>query len=232
MLADPLVARLGRALGVVDGPDRPEELAAGPDQDDPAVVAAEAAPPDPARPRPARRARRAGAAGSRGRGPAGCRARGPRPAAATPASWSTTSASRSRAAVWRSGGRRSPTARDALPGRQEPGEGGRIDRLDLLAQPGQRSAAEEAEDVGVDPVALGAARPELAAQDRAGGEQPLEGVLDDAGRQAPAAGRLRASGTGRGSGRSGRADPSRAPTAGPRNAAGTPVGGETPTPSR
>ena len=37
-----------------------------------------------------------------------------------------------------------------------------VDRLDLLPQPGERPPAEAAQDVGVDPFALGAARPELA----------------------------------------------------------------------
>ena len=112
----------------------------------------------PRPPRRGRRARRAGAAGSPGPAPAGCRARGPRRAGPRPASWSTTSASRSRAACWRSGAGASPAAADALPGRQEPGEGGRVDGLDLAPEPGQRAAPEQAQDIRVDPLALGAAR--------------------------------------------------------------------------
>ena len=122
--------------------------------------------------------------------------------------------------------------RDALPGRQEPGEGRRIDRLDLLAEPGQRAAAEQAEDVGVDPLALGAARPELAAEDRAGGEQPLQRVLDDAGRQAPAAGRLGRQERAVGPGVAGEQPVERADRRAEERLRARPVGGETPTPSR
>ena len=48
-----------------------------------------------------------------------------------------------------------------------------------------------AQDVGVAPLALRAAGPELAAEQRPGREQPLEGVLDDADRQPPATRRFR-----------------------------------------
>ena len=112
---------------------------------------------------------------------------------ATPASWSTTSARRSSAAEPRNGGGSAPgPATGAIPchaGRNR-AERGRVDRLDLAAQPRQRASAQEAQDVRVAPLALRAARPELAAQDRAGGEQPLERVLDDADRQAPPGRRL------------------------------------------
>ena len=65
-------------------------------------------------------------------------------------------------------------------------ECGRIDRLDLAPQARQRSTPEQPQDVGVAPLAFRAARPELAAEQRAGGEQPLQRVLDDADRQTPA----------------------------------------------
>ena len=65
---------------------------------------------------------------------------------------------------------------DAMPGGQEPAERGRVDGFDLATQPGERPPAEDPEHVGVEPFALRAARPELAAEDRAVLEQPLERV--------------------------------------------------------
>ena len=57
---------------------------------------------------------------------------------------------------------------DVLPGGQEAGELGRVDRLDLLAQRGDAGAAHPAQHVGVAPLALAAARKQLAADQLAG----------------------------------------------------------------
>ena len=57
---------------------------------------------------------------------------------------------------------------DALPGREEAGERALVGRLDLLAQGGERRAAQAPQHLGVAPLALGAARPQLAAHQLAG----------------------------------------------------------------
>ena len=118
-----------------------------------------------------------------------------------------------------------------MPVGQEPGERCRIDRLDLAPQARQGPPTEQAQHVRVAPLALGAARPELAAQDRARGEQPFEGILHGLQRHPPATRRLvrqeravRACPAGeqaveRVDGRA-------------RNALGTPAGSWTPIPSR
>ena len=54
---------------------------------------------------------------------------------------------------------------DPVPARQEAAEGRLLGGLDLLAQRGQRCTAKAAQDVGVAPFALRAARPELAADE-------------------------------------------------------------------
>ena len=137
----------------------------GPDQGDPAVVAAERPVPDPRdlaeRPKLVEQPRR----DTRGSGPAGCRAPGRRPGSGTPASCSTTSARRSSAAVPRYGVGGRADRGDAVPARQEAGERGGIDRLDLVAEPRERPTSEQSQDVRVAPLALGAARSELAAQE-------------------------------------------------------------------
>ena len=120
---------------------------------------------------------------------------------------------------------------DAVPRRQEPAERRRVDGLDLAAQPGERPAPEEAEHLRVAPLALDAAGPELAAQERPVGEQPLERVVDDADRQPPAPGRVRRQERAVGPRVAGE-QPSSAAVAGARKASGTPTGGATPTPSR
>ena len=51
-----------------------------------------------------------------------------------------------------------PVGVDVLPARQEAGQLARVDGLDLLAQVGEAGAAHPAQDVGVAPLALGAAR--------------------------------------------------------------------------
>jgi len=55
-----------------------------------------------------------------------------------------------------------------VPRRQEAAERGLLGRLDLAAQRGERGAAEAAKHLGVAPLALAAARPELAAQEQIG----------------------------------------------------------------
>ena len=186
----------------------------------------------PTRPRPARRARRAAAAGSRGCGPGARRAPARRRESARPASWSTTSASRSSAALPRSGGGFDPTGDDALPRRQEPPERLGIDRLDLAPEPRERAAAEHPEDLRVAPLALRAARAELAADDRAGRGEPRQRVLDDAERQSPARAPARCARNGPWLRAKRASRPSSAPVTRTRNASGTPRGGEAPTPSR
>ena len=75
---------------------------------------------------------------------------------------------------------------DAVPRRQEPGEGDRVDRLDLAPQLRQGPPAKEAKDVRIAPFAFRAAGPELAAEQRPAADQAIEGVLDDARWQPPA----------------------------------------------
>ena len=67
-----------------------------------------------------------------------------------------------------------------MPLGEEPGERRRIDRLDLPAQPGQRSPAQQPEHLGVAPFPLRAARPELAPQQGSGRQQALEAIVHDA----------------------------------------------------
>ena len=52
-----------------------------------------------------------------------------------------------------------------MPGRQEAGVGGLLDRLDLLAERRERRPAQPPQHVGVAPLALGPARPELASDE-------------------------------------------------------------------
>ena len=134
----------------------------------------------------------------------------------------------------RSGGRAlaAPTGATPCQAGRNRAERGRVDRLDLAAQPRQRPPAEQPQDLGVAPLALGAARPELAAEQRAGGEQPLERVLDDADRQAPAAGGLGRQERAVRPGAAGEqpVERRRPPVRG--TPPGRPAGGATPTPSR
>ena len=87
----------------------------------------------------------------------------------------------------RPGGRH---GRDALPGGQEPGQRRCVDRFDLAPQACQRPAPEDPEHLRVAPLALGAAGPELAQEDRPGVAQPSERLVHDPHRQPPPAGRL------------------------------------------
>ncbi len=79
-----------------------------------------------------------------------------------------------------------------MPARQEPGEGGLLDRLHLAAQSGQRAPPEEAQDLRIAPLPLGATGPELPAQDGIGREKTFESILDRGHRHAPPGGRCRA----------------------------------------
>ena len=54
---------------------------------------------------------------------------------------------------------------DSVPAREEAGEGDLLDGLDLLAKGSERGSTDPPEDVGVAPLALGSARPELAADE-------------------------------------------------------------------
>ena len=77
-----------------------------------------------------------------------------------------------------------------MPGRQEPPERGLLGRLDLLAQRRERGAPQAPQDVGVAPLALDAARAELAADELVGALEPGEDGLDDGGLERVASGSL------------------------------------------
>ena len=79
---------------------------------------------------------------------------------------------------------------DAVPRDDEAAERVGVDRFDFLAQPGERPAAQAAQDVGVDPLALGAAGPELALDEPPGLAQPQQQRLGDRGAEAVARGQL------------------------------------------
>ena len=103
--------------------------------------------------------------------------------------------------------RRRPRAAraDALPRGQEAGERAAVDRLDLVAQRGQRSPPQLAQHVVVAPLALDAVGPELAAHDAAVGLERLERGAAPAATPTPrCAATSRGRGTARGCGRSGR----------------------------
>ena len=55
---------------------------------------------------------------------------------------------------------------DPVPRRQEAAEGELLRRLDLTAEHGERGAADTAKDVGIAPLALDTARPQLAADEQ------------------------------------------------------------------
>ena len=65
-----------------------------------------------------------------------------------------------------------PAAPDALPRGQEARERRGVDRLDLVAQRRERPAPQHAQHVRVAPLALDAARPELAVHDAFLGFEP------------------------------------------------------------
>src|SRR5690606_10774948 len=70
-------------------------------------------------------------------------------------------------------------AADVLPGRQEPAECDRIDRLGLLSQRGEGPAPQQPEDLGITPFAPGPPRRELTVDDPAGGREPAQRVGHD-----------------------------------------------------
>ena len=170
----------------------------------------------PRRPRRSRRAGRAARAGSRERAAAAPRT--PRATTGSDSACSGTSASR------RVARRSTPCQR-----RQEAPERRLLGRLDLLAQRGERRAAQPAEDVGVAPLALGAARPQLAADElllaleraQLGLDVAAEVVVRLAGRERAARARVP---------RDERAGAARAPLS--RKTSGSPDGGIAPSASR
>ncbi len=73
---------------------------------------------------------------------------------------------------------------DALPRGDEPAEHGGLDGLHLLAQAGERAAAQGAQHVGIAPLAMGSARPELAFEQLARVRHVTERRVRDAAWQA------------------------------------------------
>ena len=191
-----LMTRPARPLDALDGADGPKRVATRADERDPPVVAAETPPPDPGH--LAERAELVEeprlVAGDAGREHVTLQHRR-RDRQAGQLVDDLGEALQGGRATER--GRGTPQRRDAVPVGQEAAERGRIDRLDLAPQARQRATTEQPQDVGVAPLAFRAARPELAAEQRARGQQPFQGVLDDARPAAPSAAPGRASGTAR-----------------------------------
>ena len=192
VLADPVVQLADRPLHAIRRPDRSQDVAPGPHEHDPAVVATETPPPDPRdlahRPQlieesrlVAGDARREHVALQHGRrdGHAG-----------QLVDDLGESFQRGRSPEYRHVRARSRDRHDPLPCRQEPGERRGIHGLDLAAQPRQRAAAQDPQHVRVAPLAFRATRPELATQQGARRQQTFQGVLHDADRQAEAPRRL------------------------------------------
>ena len=119
-----------------------------------------------------------------------------------------------------------------LPSRQEPGKDDGVDRFDLPPQTGERPSPEQSEDLGIAPLPLHATGAELAAHDRCQPRATGPGRPRRRRRGAPSGGRLPASGTGRESGRSERATPRARPSSGRGTPAGRRPAAATPTPSR
>jgi len=85
-----------------------------------------------------------------------------------------------------------PVVKHLPAGTKVPVSGGKqITLLDLATQTGQRAPFQEAQHLGVAPLAIGAGGPELAAQEGPVLQQSLERRLDDALRQLPALSRAR-----------------------------------------
>ena len=220
VLADGLVAGLARRAHAVGGAGRSERARDPAGRGRSGRRRGRGCPRPPRRPRPARRARRGVAAGSRGCAP-GRTSRSSteagsgdaRPAGRRPRPVAPGRRSRGTAAA------RPPTAASPCQVRQEPGERGRVDRLHLAPQAGERASAEEPQDVRVAPLALGTAGTELAAKERAGG-----GSRSSASSTMPTGRPQRRAGSGDRNGpwvRAQRASSEpRAPRAGPRNAPG------------
>ena len=147
-------------------------------------------PAPPRRPRRASPARRAAAAGSPGCAPGARPVPGRTRGSASPASWSTTSASRSRAAEPRNGVPARPTgAIPCQPGRKRPSAAGSTGSTSRRSRASDRrrswrrtSGSHHSRSA---PPGRNSPRTSVP-----GDQQPLEGVLDDPRREAPAAGRL------------------------------------------
>ena len=69
-------------------------------------------------------------------------------------------------------------AADPVPGRQEAAERGLLGRLDLAAQRGERGSAKAAEHVRVAPLALAAARAQLATDEQVGALELVQQALE------------------------------------------------------
>ena len=119
---------------------------------------------------------------------------------------------------------------DALPARVEARQRALVGGLDLLAQRGQRGAPQPPQHLGVAPLALGAARAQLAAHELA---RRAPAPRAPASKSSAVAGpQLATTRTGRACAPSGgRGAPAR-PARRPRNAAGRPPGGTAPSASR
>ena len=115
---------------------------------------------------------------------------------------------------------------------QEAGQGRAVDRLDLLAERGQRPAAELAEHVGVAPLPLDAVGPELAPDDAALAARAPSSTSRTGSRGRPKRRGHLAARKGRGCGRSGRPGPRGAARPDSVKASGSPSGTATPRASR
>lgn len=112
-----------------------------------------------------------------------------------------------------------------MPCRQEARQRRRLHRLHLASQACQEATAQLSQNLGIAPLALGTPGPELAAQDRARGQQTFQRVVHDPPPGSPQrrAGSIERNGPWVRAQRA--TSPSSAPEAGPRNADGTPAGG-------
>ena len=233
VFADQVVALALRSLGAIRRRDRPERIAARPEQRDPPVVAAKAPPPHPAdlahRPELVEQARLV--AGHAGRQHITFQD-GRRDRDAGQLVHDLREALEGGGTAERRGVRARPAdRRHAMPRREEAAQGSRIDRLHFAPQPGEGAAAQQPKDIGIAPFPFRATRAELTQK-----QEPLASRRSRPSPTIPAGRPQRRAGSGVRNGpcvRANRASsPSSAPAAGPRNAAGTPTGAVTPTPSR
>ena len=232
MLADRVVARTLGSLDAIGEADGPEDLAAGSKEHHPAVVATEAAPAHPGH-----LAERAELVEQ-----PGLVARDPR-----------------RQDLALQDRRRDRDAGELVDDLGEPLEGAPVrsgtaaapmgampcqagrNRPSVSGSTGSTSCRSRASDrrrsirrtSGSHHSRFGAAGPELAPQDRAGGEQPAERVVDDAERKDPSGARgIRGQGTGHGFGPSARGGLERPSRGVAERGSESRPGGATPTPSR
>ena len=108
----------------------------------------------------------------------------------------------------------------------------RIDRLDLLAQLGQRAPPDRLQDIGIAPLAAGSARAELALEQPSCGGQLLEQRLRGRAAQAVARGELDRRERARACARSAARDRARRVGVGSSSDSGSPDGSGTPSASR